>query len=104
MSLHDQYFHWVWGENRLRHDKPEYLINLEHGLSIRFELGDAMYATFDEFVDGIADIQFLTGERPDTEELDDILTDAWNYLGYEERQLERDVEGMKDDEFDENAN
>lgn len=88
MSLHETYFHWLWGENKLREDEPEYLVNLEYGVSIRFDMGDAYSASFEEFYESIADVQFLSGERPSDEKLEELLTDAWNYLCHEERKLE----------------
>jgi len=38
MDIADQYFHWLWGDNQLRPDNPNYLINLEHGIIIRFDI------------------------------------------------------------------
>lgn len=99
-SLHEKYLHWLWGENQLRDDKPEYLINLEYGVSIRFDLVGAFGASFEDFYDSIADIQFLTGARPDKAILDALMIDAWNYLALEERQLEEDISGMKEEDFD----
>lgn len=88
MNNHDKYFHWLWGENKLRDDEPEYLVNLEHGVSIRFDMGDAYDASYEDFYGSIADVQFLSGQRPDKEKLEEILTDAWNYLCLEERKLD----------------
>jgi len=55
----DYYDHWLWGENTLREYNPEYLINLEIGVSIRFNSSIAMYADYEEFYNGVADVQFL---------------------------------------------
>ena len=52
----DNYDHWLWGENTLREDNPEYLINLEIGVSIRFNSSIAVYANYEEFYNGIADV------------------------------------------------
>ena len=78
------YDHWLWGENTLREDHPEYLINLEIGVSIRFNSSIAMYADYEEFYNGIADVQFFYGDRPDEDEVDRILTEGWNYLDFSE--------------------
>ena len=40
------YDHWLWGENTLREDNPEYLINLEIGVSIRFNSSIAIMNTY----------------------------------------------------------
>jgi len=42
----DNYDQWLWGENTLREDNPEYLIKLEIGVSIRFNSSIAMYADY----------------------------------------------------------
>ena len=88
----DNYDHWLWGENTLREDNPEYLINLEIGVSIRFNSSIAMYADYEEFYNGIADVQFLYGERPDEDEVNRILIEGWNYLALEERKLDEDLD------------
>ena len=49
------YDHWLWGENNLGEDNPEYLINLEIGVSIRFNSSIAMYTDYEEFYNGITD-------------------------------------------------
>lgn len=84
-KIQNHYFHWVWGNNYIREDEPSYLINLELALSIRFNYGDSFFSSFENFTENIADIQFLRGDRPDENELERILIDAWNYLGIEER-------------------
>lgn len=98
MDISEKYFHWIWGENTLRDDNPEYLINLEIGISIQFDSELGMFATYEEFFNGIADIQFFYGNRPEQNKLDSILTDAWNYLALEERNLKGDLSNI-DDEF-----
>ena len=51
-----------------------------------------MYADYEEFYKGIADVQFLYGERPDEDEVNRILTEGWNYLALEERKLDEDLD------------
>lgn len=43
-----------------------------------------MYADYEEFYNGIADVQFFYGDRPDEDEVDRILTEGWNYLDFSE--------------------
>ena len=83
----DKYFHWIWGENKLREDSPEYLINLEIGVSIRFDSSLAMFASFEEFYKEIADVQFIY-ERPSDAQVERVLIEAWNYLALEEQKLD----------------
>ncbi len=88
MKIHcSNYYHWLWGNNNLRPDRPNYLINLEYGVSIQFA-EDAQYADWEEFYASAADIQFLTGERPDQEQVEILMIEAWNFLCLEERLLE----------------
>jgi len=80
--------HWLWGENKLREDKPEYLINLDVGVSIRYDPSLSTLASYEEFYDSIADIQFLSGVRPSPIEVEKIKVEAWNYLIKEEEKLD----------------
>ena len=52
----DYYDHWLWGVHTLREDNPEYLINLEIGVSIRFNSSIAVYGNYEGFYNGIADV------------------------------------------------
>ena len=101
MDIATRYYHWIWGQNLVREDGPSYLINLEIGVCIRYQDNeDSLHADFDTFFREIADIQFFYGERPDMEEVENILAEAWNYLCYEERILEEDISQINnDDEF-----
>lgn len=83
MNIQEYYYHWLWGNNFIREDEPSYLINLELGVSIRFNYEESYAAGFEEFKNNIADVQFLNNDRPD--DIEHILIDAWNYLAIEER-------------------
>lgn len=85
------FYHWLWGDNNLRHDAPNYLINLEYGVSIKFQY-DAEFEDYEEFYGSVADVQFLTGERPDQDRVQKLMLDAWNYLCLEERLLDEPEE------------
>ena len=91
-----KYDHQLWGENTLREDNPEYLINLEIGVSFRFNSSIAMYADYEEFYNGIANVQFLYGEKSGEDEVNRILTEDWNYLALEERKLDEDLDLEED--------
>tara|TARA_R110002126_G_scaffold289552_1_gene444687 strand:- start:219 stop:512 length:294 start_codon:yes stop_codon:yes gene_type:complete len=91
-NIQKQFFHWVWGENKIREDEPTYLINLELAVSIRFDYSKGMFSSYEEFFNKIADVQFLNGNRPNKDEVTFILTEAWNYMVIEERILDNDLE------------
>ncbi len=93
----DNYFHWLWGDNILREDEPNYLVNLEHGVSIRFDYGDSYYASYEDFYGSIADVQFLGGKRPDGDTMEFLFTEAWNFLALSEGEQENRA-NLGDDE------
>tara|TARA_B110000305_G_C19267238_1_gene552552 strand:+ start:244 stop:420 length:177 start_codon:yes stop_codon:yes gene_type:complete len=39
-----------------------------------------MFADYDEFYNGIADVQFFYGERPDEGTVNHILTEGWKRI------------------------
>lgn len=80
-----EYFkHWVWGDNLISQSGAVYLINLEYGVSIKFDYGDAFFASFEDFENSISDVQFLNGERPDEATVEQLVVDAWNFMGLQE--------------------
>ena len=98
MDLEKVYFHWFWGDNNIRQERPNYLANMDIGVCIKFDYGDGMFASYEDFFENIADVQFVHGDRPGEDEVERILTEAWNFLGIEERILEGDLdEGKLDD-------
>jgi len=97
-----EYFkHWVWGDNVLSNPDWLYLINLEYGVMVKFNHFDTVWATFEEFEQDIADVQFLSGHRPDADTVEKLTIDAWNFLGICERINEGDVweDDISDDIF-----
>jgi hypothetical protein len=96
------YLHFVWGENNISSPEQQtYIIKLDAPpVSIRFDYSQGMFATFEEFYDSIADVQFFSNERPSKEKVDKILIDAWNFMALEERKLDEDLDEMEEDEDD----
>lgn len=96
------YLHYVWGENNISTPEQQtYIIKLDHpACSIRFNYSKGMFVSFEEFYEQIADVQFFTGDRPDEDEVERILTDAWNFMALEERKLDDDLESMEDDDYE----
>lgn len=91
----ENYKHFVWGENNISQDVQQtYIIKLNFpACSIRFDYSKGMFANFEEFYDHVSDVQFFTGDRPDDEEVNSILIDAWNFMALEERRLDEDMDG-----------
>lgn len=99
MDSEKKYYHWIWGENKLRSDAPNYLINLEIGVSIKFDSELAMFSDYDNFYKSLADVQFLYNNRPSSSKVQEILIEAWNYLCLEERKLEDDLDDLNNELF-----
>jgi|SRR5690554_1653313 len=97
----EKYKHFVWGENNVSQQVQQtYIIKLDYpACSIRFDYSEGMFASFEDFFNNIADVQFFTGDRPDKEDVQKILIDAWNFMALEEIRLDEDFENF-DDEFD----
>ena len=95
-SIPDKFKHYFWGENKLFFPDEEYVIKLSFPrMFVRYNVGDAYFESFEEFVTSIAEIQFLDGERPSDEEVQEHMVDIWNYVALCERQLEEDMEAMR---------
>ena len=99
-SIPEKFKHYFWGENKLFFPDEEYVIKLSFPrMFVRYNVGDAYFASFEEFVTSIAEIQFLDGERPSDKEVQEHMVDIWNYVVLCERQLEDDlkeIEGYDD--------
>ncbi|MDR0835939.1 MAG: hypothetical protein LBN11_05095 [Tannerella sp.] len=97
--------YWWWGENHQHFPDEETLIRLAFPrVFIRYKLADAYFASFREFYDSIAEVQWIDGTdtKPSEQEQAEILVEAWNFLAIEERILEEDLEDIDLDkeEFD----
>lgn len=75
----------------LRMDFPQVFILIR-------DYGESYFASFEEFRQNIAEVNFFNPSDRDTADLEDILTDAWNFLSLEEEEEERQAEMMEDDD------
>lgn len=100
MRIPEKFKNFFWGENKLFFPEEEFVIKLSYPrVFVRYSLADGYFATFEEFFQNIAEIQYLDGERPGKKQHEEILIDIWNYIALEERQLETDLEAAEDDDF-----
>lgn len=91
----EDYKHYVIGENKLCFPDFEYIIKLDFPrVYIKYELGAASFANYDEFYNGIAEVQWLDGEIPPEAVQSEILINAYNFLAIDERLLENDIEDI----------
>ena len=98
MEKIEEHKYWWWGENRQWYPGEETLIRLQFPRCfIRYKLGDAYFASFDDFYNRIAEVQWLDGKRPSKKEQEEILIEAWNFLAIEEYILEDDMANFEID-------
>ena len=100
MKLPEKFKNFFWVENKLFFPEEEFVIKLSYPrVFVRYNVGDSYFASFEDFYDSIAEVQYLDGEKekPSKEEQASILIDIWNYIALEERQLENDLEYIDED-------
>lgn len=101
MNIPDKFKNFFWGENKLFFPDEEFVIKLSYPrVFVRYHVGESYFASFDEFWQSIAEIQYIDGERPPEKEHMNIMTDIWNYIALEERQLEDDLSNEELDDDD----
>lgn len=89
--------HWWLGENKQHFPEQESLMRLaDPRVFIRYVVKDAYFATFEQFYESIAEVQWIDG-KPDKKEQNKILIEAWNFLAIEERLLEEDMLDIEND-------
>lgn len=94
----EEHKHYWWGENRQHYRDQETIIKMSFPrVFIRYTLSDAYFASFEEFYNSIAEVQWIDGEKPSKDEQKRIMIEAWNFLAKEEEILEDDLEMMDDD-------
>jgi hypothetical protein len=85
-------------ENKITHPEYEYIIHLaEPRCFIKYKVELEMFASFEEFYEHVAEVQWLDGVKPNQQDQQEILIKAWDYLAIEERILEDDNDEMEDD-------
>ena len=50
--------------------------------------GDSLFASFEEFCNGVAEVNFFHAGGREATDLTDLLTDAWNFLATHENEEE----------------
>jgi hypothetical protein len=97
----EAYMHFYLAENKITHPDFEYIIHLaEPRCFIKYKVELAMFASFEEFFNHIAEVQWIDGVKPSIEVQKTMLTNAWNYLAIEERILEDDMNKMEEEDDD----
>lgn len=99
MKKTEAHKHYWWGENHQHYDGQETIIKMSYPrVFIRYELGEAYFASFEEFYESIAEVQWFDGDEISDKKKQEILIEAWNFLAIEERLLEEDLEDMDDED------
>ena len=91
--------HYWWGENHQHWDGEETIIKMNFPRCfIRYKLNDAYFASYEEFYNNIAEVQWLDGVKPSENEQEYIMLEAWNFLAIEELLLKDDLDNINDDD------
>ncbi len=101
MKKVEEHRHFFLGENKQWFPDEEFIVHMaDPRCFIRFSNELAMFASYDEFYDGIAEVQWIDG-KPSDKLIEKVLTNAWNFLAIEERILEDDIAEMEEfEDFD----
>lgn len=90
MERKETYAHWFVCENILAHDGQLGILHMDEPevfILIR-NYGDSLFASFEEFCNGIAEVNFFHAGDREATDLTDLLTDAWNFLATHENEEE----------------
>ena len=82
---------WWYCENILCHEGQIALMRMDFPrvfVLIR-DYSEACFCTYEDFAEHIAEVNFLDPKDRDNSDLEEILTDAWNFLSLTEREEER---------------
>lgn len=86
--------HWWFCENIVNHAGQIGLLRMDFPrvfILIR-DYEEAYFADFDDFKNGIAEVNFFDPSDRDTADVEGILIDAWNFLSLEEEEEDRQAE------------
>ena len=89
--------HWWFCENIVNHAGQIGLLRMDFPrvfILIR-DYEEAYFADFDDFKNGIAEVNFFDPSDRDTADVESILIDAWNFLSLEEEEEDRQAEMME---------
>lgn len=92
---------WWYCDNIVCHPEQIGLLRMDFPrvfILIR-DYAESYFASFDEFRAHIAEVNFFDLTDRDTADLEDILTDAWNFLSLQEEEEERQAELYEDDDL-----
>ncbi|MFT4565288.1 MAG: hypothetical protein ACI9FN_000240 [Saprospiraceae bacterium] len=89
--------HFILGENRQWFPDEEFIVHLaEPRCFIRFDTSVSMLASFEEFFEAVANVQWIDG-KPSEFEIKETLMNAWNFFSIEEEILEEDEKALGDE-------
>ena len=84
------YHGYYISENLLLYPEQLAIIKITYPrLFLRFNYGDSLFVSYDDWKANIAVQEWIDGERPGEEEVEYILTECWNFLALHENEEER---------------
>ncbi len=91
--------HFFLGENKQWFPTEEFIVHMaEPRCFIRFVTELGIFASFEDFFESIANVQWIDG-RPSEEAVEETLRNAWNFLAIEEEILEEFMDGEEEEPF-----
>lgn len=97
----ERYHGFYCADNLLLYPGELAIIKLTHPrLFVRFNYADSYFSSYEDWVANHTDLQWLDADdKPEGEdEIEEILTDCWNFLALQEREEDRLAEEREDDE------
>ena len=93
--------HWWFADNIVSHPGQIALIKMDFPqvfILIR-GYGETMFAGFDDFKNRIAEVNFFNPADREEANIEEILTDAWNFLSLEEEEEERQYGEYEEEDY-----
>ena len=85
----EEYAAFFYAENKISHPEYEYIIHLGFPrFLVKWKASDGMFADAEAFLYKIAEVQWLDGVKPSSQEEKELLQKAYNYLAIEDRILD----------------
>lgn len=83
--------HWWYCDNIVNHPEQVGLLRMDFPqvFILICDYAEGYFADFDEFKAGVAEVNFFNPNDRKTADVDDILTEAWNFLSLQEQEEER---------------
>lgn len=91
---------WRYCDNVVNHRGQVGLLRMEFPrVFVLIRNDEQLFCSFDEFKDSVTEVNFLDPNDREGADIDDILTDAWNFLSLQEEEDERICEEYEEEDI-----